>query len=102
MLYAVTCVNGDFRKVRARIEKEIVPVIERVDGVASVTVSGGHSRQINIDLDGGRLYSHNISIDDVVRDIGISSCSFPAGTIIRGAGNSLSGRWVNSAEPAIS
>ncbi len=84
MLYAVTCAKGDFRKLRTRIENEIVPVLERCEGVSSVSVSGGHSRQINVDLDGGKLYSRNISIGDVVRGIEASNCSFPAGTMVRG------------------
>jgi len=73
--------NGDFPGLRRRVEREIVPLLERMPGVAAVDVMGGSKRQININLDRGKLYAHSISLDEVIKGIGESNYSFPSGFI---------------------
>src|SRR3989338_5078740 len=58
--------------------------LEKVEGVASVRVSGGLDREIQVELDQGRLQSAQISILDVVDAIDNANISYPAGGIKKG------------------
>ncbi|PKL87702.1 MAG: AcrB/AcrD/AcrF family protein [Ignavibacteriae bacterium HGW-Ignavibacteriae-2] len=68
-------------ELRRLAEETIEPLLERVDGVASVQTQGGLQRQININLNPTSLASHNLSPDDVATAIQISSGLLPGGTI---------------------
>jgi HAE1 family hydrophobic/amphiphilic exporter-1 len=84
MIYAVTPRSGDFKNIRKRIEKEIVPLLERTEGVSLVHLNGGWHRQVNIDLDCGKIFSHNLSLSEVIERVGLANYNFPAGSIERG------------------
>ncbi|MDO8643424.1 MAG: efflux RND transporter permease subunit, partial [bacterium] len=58
--------------------------LEKVEGVASATVSGGLDREIQVELDQGRLQSTQVSILDVVDSIDQANISYPAGSIKKG------------------
>ena len=84
MIYAVTPVTGDFKNIRKRIEKEMVPLLERTEGVSLVHLNGGWHRQVNIDLDCGKIFSHNLSLSEVIERVSLANYNFPAGSIERG------------------
>ncbi len=81
MIYAIADSSGDFTRMRQRIEKEIVPYLERIEGVAIVDVIGGYKRQININLDSAKIYAHGLSIFEIVQNVGAANYSFPAGYV---------------------
>ncbi|MBI4372844.1 MAG: efflux RND transporter permease subunit [Candidatus Omnitrophica bacterium] len=58
--------------------------LEKVEGVASATVSGGLDREIQVELDQGRLQSTQVSILDVIDSIDQANISYPAGSIKKG------------------
>lgn len=58
--------------------------LEKVEGVASAAISGGLDREIQVELDQGRLQSTEISILDVVDAIDQANISYPAGSIKKG------------------
>ncbi len=62
-------------------EERIEPLLERVEGVASVETQGGLERQVNINLNPVLLAAHNLSPLDVVNAIRAQSGLFPAGKI---------------------
>ncbi|MBP9023113.1 MAG: efflux RND transporter permease subunit, partial [Spirochaetes bacterium] len=84
LLFAVVSKNSNSGNMRHRIEKEIIPFIERIDGVAVVDVSGGLRKQINVNLDAGRLYAYGLTVDEVMQSIAASNHSFPAGYVRNG------------------
>jgi len=55
--------------------------LEKVEGVASATISGGLEREIKIDIDQDRLQARRIPILDVSKAISSSNLNYPAGTI---------------------
>ncbi|MBN1533509.1 MAG: efflux RND transporter permease subunit [Spirochaetes bacterium] len=85
MIYSIVNKGGDFRQVRRRIERELVPYLERVEGVALVEAGGGFRRQINIDLDVAKIYSHSLSLAEVMERLASENQSFPAGYLERGS-----------------
>jgi hydrophobic/amphiphilic exporter-1 (mainly G- bacteria), HAE1 family len=84
MIYTVVTQTGNFKQLRKRVEKEIVPYLERIEGVAVVDVSGGYKRQINISLDAGKIYAHNLSLAEIMQSINFANYSFPAGYVEKG------------------
>jgi HAE1 family hydrophobic/amphiphilic exporter-1 len=68
-------------ELRKLAEDKIEPLLERVDGVASVQTMGGPQRQINVDLNPVLLSSYNLSPNDIVQTIQAGSGLQPAGSI---------------------
>ena len=55
--------------------------IEKVEGVASATISGGLEREIQVEVDHNKLLSRRIPILDVSKAITNANLNYPAGTI---------------------
>lgn len=68
-------------ELRYIAEHTIKNRLERLEGVASVSVSGGQEREIRIVLHPGLLAAHGVSIDAVSQMIRMSSMNLPAGNI---------------------
>jgi len=83
MIYSVILLNGESSDTRRRVEKEIVPFIERISGVSLVDLLGGDKREIQIEVDNAKLYSHSISLDELAERISMANYSYPAGSIIK-------------------
>lgn len=81
VIYSINNKTGDFRNIRNKIEKEILPYIERIEGVATVDLVGGYRKQINIKLDIGKIYSHNLSLNEVIDSINAANYNIPAGSL---------------------
>ncbi len=62
-------------------EDRVEPLLERVDGVASVEIAGGFERQINVKLNPVLLASHSLSPQDVATAIQTSAGLVSAGNI---------------------
>lgn len=62
-------------------EDRVEPLLERVEGVASVDIAGGFERQINVDLNPVLLASHSLSSQDVAMAIQSSAGLVSSGNI---------------------
>ena len=70
--------SAEVREITRRIIKD---ELEKVEGVASASISGGREREINVLIDQGRLNAMNVPIMDVVNTITNANLNYPAGTI---------------------
>lgn len=61
--------------------KMIKDEVEKVEGVASATISGGLEREIQVDIDQDKLEARNIPIMDVSKAVSNANLNYPAGTI---------------------
>ena len=68
-------------ELRRLAEEKIEPLLERIDGVASVQTMGGQQRQINVEINPVLLASYNLSPQDVLQAIQFGSALQPSGTI---------------------
>ncbi len=68
-------------ELRKLSEEKIEPLLERVNGVASVQTMGGQQRQINVNINPVLLASYNLSPNDVLQTVQFGSGLQPAGTI---------------------
>ena len=58
--------------------------LEKVEGVASVAISGGVNREILVDIDMPRLQANHRSLLEVVDSLDEANVSYPAGSIKKG------------------
>ena len=79
-------VEGDFDRVTLRemAETDIGPRLERVAGVASVTVSGGLRRQIHIELSKEKITAMDLAVDRVISTIRSENQNVPLGELMEG------------------
>jgi len=59
----------------------IVPRLEAVNGVASVTITGGLEREVRVDVDPRKLSARGLSMTDVRQVLASTNVSIPGGTI---------------------
>ena len=71
-------------EVRRLAEDVVAPRLERLEGVASVGISGGLTREIQVVVDPGRLAAYGISMDQVVQALRMENANQPGGTVVGG------------------
>jgi len=76
--------NRSVRELTEIGDKQIRRGLETVDGVASVDISGGRKRQINIMLDINKLNGYNMTAQEVERALVTENIESPGGRITRG------------------
>lgn len=76
--------DGDISKLQAIAEDTIQPRLERLDGVASVDVSGGYKNQVEIKVDEQKLRGYGLSIDYLSQIIGAENLNLPGGQVQKG------------------
>jgi hydrophobe/amphiphile efflux-1 (HAE1) family protein len=62
------------------VEKDIVPMLVSIDGVADVQLSGNRQRVLRVSLDPMRLTSYGLSVSDVARALRQAPFDVPAGS----------------------
>ena len=79
-------VEGDYNAVTLRemAETDLVPRLERVEGVAAVTVDGGLRRQIRVELSKEKITALDLPVDRVVNAIRTENQNTPLGEIDEG------------------
>jgi hydrophobic/amphiphilic exporter-1 (mainly G- bacteria), HAE1 family len=79
-------VEGNYDRVTLRemAENILSPRLERVPGVASVTVNGGLRRQIHVELSKEKIQALDLSVDRIVNIVKTENQNIPLGEIYRG------------------
>ncbi|MBF8300565.1 MAG: mdtC 2 [Acidobacteria bacterium] len=79
-------VEGDFDPVTLReiAQNELTTRLERVPGVAAVTVNGGLRRQIHVELSREKITALNLSVDRVVQMLRQENQNTPLGEVTQG------------------
>ncbi|MDX2033837.1 MAG: efflux RND transporter permease subunit [Blastocatellia bacterium] len=74
----------NLRETTEIADKQIRRILETVDGVGEVSMSGGRERQIRIYVDAEKLSAYGITINEVERAVRDENIEAPGGRIIRG------------------
>jgi HAE1 family hydrophobic/amphiphilic exporter-1 len=79
-------VEGDFDPVTLReiAQNDLTTRLERVPGVAAVTVNGGLRRQIHIELSKEKITALNLSVDRIVQTLRQENQNTPLGEVSQG------------------
>ena len=59
--------------------------LENIPGVGSVDLVGGSEREIQIEVDVARLRAYNISIQDIIQNVGGQNVEIPGGNVTEGS-----------------
>ena len=59
--------------------------LENIPGVGSVYLVGGAEKEIQIEVDAAKLRAYNISIQDVIQNVGAQNVEIPGGNVTEGS-----------------
>lgn len=76
--------NRTLRETTEYADKILRRQIESTNGVGQVTILGGRSRRINVELDAERLKAYNLTAVDVRRALQTQNVQIPGGTLKSG------------------
>lgn len=77
--------NGDdLTQLQTLIEDKIENRIERIDGVASVNISGGYEDEIRIEVSQEKLNGYGLSLDKIAGVLRAENLNLPGGEVFRG------------------
>lgn len=84
MFLTISAQNMDSKELRRFIEKQLQYRMERVPGVAQISIRGGLRREIHVDLDLARLRALDLSVSDVVNVVRRENLNRPVGPVQEG------------------
>ena len=77
--------GNDLASLQSIAEDEIQPALERLDGVASVDISGGYEQEIAVHTDASRLKGYNLTISSIGQQLGADNIAIPGGDLNNGS-----------------
>lgn len=77
--------GNDLASLQSIAEDEIQPALERLDGVASVDISGGYEQEIAVHTDASRLKGYNLTISSIGQQLGADNIAIPGGNLDNGS-----------------
>ncbi len=77
--------GSDLALLQSTSEDDIAPALERLDGVASVDISGGYEEEIAVMTDPAKLKGFGLTIGTVAQQIGADNISIPGGDMDSGS-----------------
>ena len=81
----VVASKRDLREATKIVDDQIKKNIESIDGVGQVRFIGERTRQVQVWLDGEKLYSYNLNIDQVRGALAAQNVEVPGGRVDQGA-----------------
>ncbi len=84
MQLSLTGENTDLAQLQTLAEDEIKPRIERVKGVASVSLAGGYTHEIQINTYQEKLQGYGLSISTIAGVLGAENLNLPGGVVQKG------------------
>jgi len=85
VLSVVVSSPRDLRETTKLVDDRIKKNIESLNGVGQVTFVGDRRRQIQVWLDGEKLYSYNLNIDQVRNALAAQNVEIPGGRVDQGS-----------------
>ncbi len=80
----VALMGEDLSNLQALAESTVVPALERIDGVASVTISGGVTEQIAVELDTTKAAGYGLSGSYISQFLMAENLLYPGGNLHNG------------------
>ncbi|MDQ2085679.1 efflux RND transporter permease subunit [Herbivorax sp. ANBcel31] len=83
----VSSETRDEESLKNFVENNILNRLERIEGVASLTLSGGLTREIVVDMDRSKMENYGLTIDQVSSTLQMENINLPAGSVEHGGRN---------------
>ena len=63
------------------LNDEVVPQLNRIEGIGSVSVSGAPDRYVYIDIDQAKLDAYNLTLEQVANAVSVNNLNLSSGTV---------------------
>ena len=80
----IALMGEDLTQLQYLAEETVGPALERIDGVAQVTISGGVSQQIAVEVDAARASGYGLSKDYISQFLMAENLLYPGGSVENG------------------
>ncbi|MDI6711187.1 MAG: efflux RND transporter permease subunit [Bacillota bacterium] len=84
VIYGVTG-DQDLATLKRTLDEVVKPRLERLEGVASVSIQGGEEREIQVLVDPAKLYGYGLSLSQVTQALGTANLNQSGGTVQEGS-----------------
>lgn len=84
VLNVVVSANRDLREITKIVDDRLKKNIESLNGVGQVQFVGDRKRQVHVTVDGEKLYSYNLNIEQVRGSLAAQNIEIPGGRIDQG------------------
>ena len=84
MSFAVSQQGKDISRLKTWVEDVLKPRLERIDGVASVNISGGEEKEVKVIVDPEKLASKGLSTTQLINTLRMENINAPGGIIADG------------------
>ncbi|MFZ7101395.1 MAG: efflux RND transporter permease subunit [Peptococcaceae bacterium] len=74
----------DLNDLKKIVEDKIQPRVERIDGVASLNIMGGRTREIHVEVDPYKLQAYGLSISNITQVIQVENNNSSGGYVEQG------------------
>ena len=81
----VALIGEDLSQLQYLAEETVAPALERINGIAQVTISGGVSQQIAVEVDAARASGYGLSKDYISQFLMAENLLYPGGDIQNGS-----------------
>ena len=72
--------GSDLASLQSIAEDDLAPALERLDGVASVDISGGYENEVAVKVDAARLRGYNLTLTTLAQQLGADNIAIRAAT----------------------
>ncbi len=76
--------GADLATLQAIAEDTVSPALERINGVASVDISGGYTNEVAVETYSHKLAGYHLSVSYIAQILGADNLSVPAGNVQNG------------------
>ncbi|PEC49945.1 multidrug transporter AcrB [Bacillus sp. AFS077874] len=83
-IYYISMFSKDGSNIESTLNEEIVPALNKIEGVNSVSIGGGKSTSLTIEVDKQKIANLGLSLTSIKDQINAKFLSFPAGKITDG------------------
>lgn len=77
--------GSDLASLQSLAEDDLAPALERLDGVASVDISGGYENEVAVQVDAARLRGYNLTLTTLAQQLGADNIAIPGGDVTSGS-----------------
>lgn len=79
MMFSASYEGYDLVQTKKFIEDNVEDKVKAVNGVASVSISGGQDRVIEVNVDADKMYGYNMSFTNIISAVSAQNKDLPAG-----------------------
>lgn len=77
--------GADLAQLQSIAQDDVSPVLERIDGVASVSITGGYENEVSVDTYADRMHGYGLSVAYLAQMLGADNVAMPAGEVDNGS-----------------